>query len=165
MRKPIIGAINGVAAGTGLGLALACDMRYASDRARFIEVSVRVGMLPGGGNNFFLPRLIGLSRAMELAFMGDELGAAEAKELGLINRVLPTDSLMEETRKLATRLAKGPTRAIGLAKNLMYESAGANLEQALEKEAQFMEEAIRSQDYKEGLKAFLEKRAPNFKGS
>ncbi len=163
--KPVIAAINGVAAGTGLGLALACDIRYASDRARFIEVSVRVGLMPGGGNGYFLPQLIGFSRAMELAFVGDELGAQEAEEAGLVSKVFPADRLVEETRKFALRLAKGPTRSIGLTKTLMYDSANMNLDHALELEAQLMDEAARSADYKEGLKAFLEKRPPTFKGN
>lgn len=164
VEKPVIAAINGVAAGTGLGLALACDIRYASDRARFVEVSVRVGLLPGGGNGFFLPRLIGVSKAMELAFSGDELSASEAERLGLISQVVPGEQLVEQARKLAVRLAKGPTRAIGLSKSLIYNSANLNLDQALDLEAQLTEEASRSEDYKEGLRAFLEKRPPKYRG-
>lgn len=164
MEKPIIAAVNGVAAGTGLGLALACDIRYAAERARFVEVSVRVGLLPGSGTAYFLPRLIGLSKALELAFAGDELNASEAERLGLVSRVLPGDKLLEESRRLAERLAKGPTRAIGLTKSLIYKSANLNLDQSLDLEAQLTEEAVRSQDYKEGLQAFVEKRAPQYKG-
>ena len=164
IEKPVIAAVNGIAAGTGLGLALACDIRYAAERARFVEVSVRVGLLPGGGTAYFWPRLIGLSKALELAFQGDELNATEAERLGLVSRVLPAETLMEESRKLAERLAKGPTRAIGLTKSLVYKSANLTLDQSLELEAQLSEEALRTQDYKEGLRAYQEKRAPNYKG-
>ncbi|MDB5082552.1 MAG: 2-(1,2-epoxy,2-dihydrophenyl)acetyl-CoA isomerase [Chloroflexi bacterium] len=164
IEKPVIAAVNGIAAGTGLGLALACDIRYASDRARFVEVSVRIGLLPGSGTGYFLPRLIGLSKALELAFNGDELDAEGAEKYGLVSRVTAGDALMDETRKLAVRLAKGPTRAIGLTKTMMYRSANMNLEQALDLEAHLAEEATRSQDYKEGLRAFNEKRPPEYKG-
>ncbi|NWJ45385.1 MAG: enoyl-CoA hydratase [Chloroflexi bacterium] len=165
IRKPVIAAINGVAAGTGFGLALACDVRYASDNARFLEVSTRVGLMPGGGLAYLLPRLIGTSRAMELAFAGEEMTAGEARDLGLVSKVVTPESLLDEARKLALRLAKGPTRSIGLTKALMNESSQLSFEQALNMEAQLMEESSRTQDYREGLKAFLEKRAPNFKGS
>jgi enoyl-CoA hydratase/carnithine racemase len=165
VEKPVIAAVNGVAAGTGLGLALACDIRYASDRARFVEVAVRVGLLPGGGNGFFLPRLIGVSRAMELIFSGDELSAQEAERYGLVSKVVTGDQLLDQSRKLAVRLAKGPTRAIGLSKALIYNSANLNLDQALDLEAQLAEDASRSEDYKEGLRAFLEKRPPKYRGA
>ncbi|MEI7554825.1 enoyl-CoA hydratase-related protein [Candidatus Chlorohelix sp.] len=165
IRKPVIAAINGVAAGTGFGLALACDVRYASDNARFLEVSTRVGLMPSGGLAYLLPRLIGTSRAMELTFAGEEMTAGEACNLGLVSKVVTPESLLDEARKLALRLAKGPTRSIGLAKTLMNESSQLSFEQSLNMEVQLMEESSRTQDYREGLKAFLEKRAPNFKGS
>lgn len=164
IEKPVIAAVNGIAAGTGLGLALACDIRYASDRARFVEVSVRIGLLPGSGTGYFLPRLVGLSKALEMAINGDELDAGAAEKYGLVSRVVSGDTLLEETRKLALRLAKGPTRAIGLTKVMMYRSSNLNLEQALDLEAHLVEEATRSQDYKEGLRAFSEKRPPEYKG-
>jgi 2-(1,2-epoxy-1,2-dihydrophenyl)acetyl-CoA isomerase len=164
IEKPVIAAVNGTAAGLGLGLALACDIRYASDRARFLEVAVRVGLIPGGGNAFFLPRLIGLSKALELAFTGDELGASEAEKMGLVSRVVLADQLDKEVRQLALRLAKGPTRAMGLSKALIYNSVNLNLNQALDFEAQLMDEALRSADYKEGLNAFVQKRPPEYKG-
>jgi 2-(1,2-epoxy-1,2-dihydrophenyl)acetyl-CoA isomerase len=164
VEKPVIAAVNGVAAGTGMGLALACDIRYASERAKFVEVSVRLGLLPGSGTAYFLPRLIGLSKALELAFNGDQLEAAEAEKLGLVSRVLPADKLMEETHRLAARLAKGPTRAIGLTKSLVYRSATLTLDQSLELESRLTEDAARTEDYKEGLRAYLDKRAPNYKG-
>jgi 2-(1,2-epoxy-1,2-dihydrophenyl)acetyl-CoA isomerase len=162
--KPVIAAVNGVAAGTGLGLALACDFRYATDRARFLEVSARVGLMPGSGIGFFLPRLIGISKALELAFNGDELNAQEAERLGLVSKVFIGDRLVPEVRKIAVRYAKGPTKAIGLSKKLIYASTMLNLGESLELEGQLMEEAVGSLDYKEGLKAFLEKRSPDFKG-
>ncbi len=164
IEKPIIAAVNGVAAGTGFGLALACDIRYASERARFVEVSVRLGLPPSSGTTYFLPRLIGLSRALELAFQGEEIRAEEALRLGLVSRVLTTDQLAEESRKLAVRLAKGPTRAIGMSKSLLYKSANLNLDQALELEARLTEEALQTQDYQEGLRAFVEKRPPGYQG-
>lgn len=164
LEKPVIAAVNGIAAGTGLGLALACDIRYASERARFVEVSVRIGLLPGSGTGYFLPRLVGLTRAMEMAFNGDELDAASAEKYGLVSRVIAPENLLDETRKLAVRLAKGPTRAIGLTKQMMYRSFTMGLEQALDFEAHLAEEAVRSQDYKEGLRAFSEKRPPEYKG-
>jgi 2-(1,2-epoxy-1,2-dihydrophenyl)acetyl-CoA isomerase len=164
IEKPVIAAVNGIAAGTGLGLALACDIRYASQNARFVEVSVRIGLLPGSGTGYFLPRLIGLSKALEMAFNGDELDAQAAEKYGLVSRVIAGEALLEETRKLGLRLAKGPTRAIGLTKMMMYRSSSMNLEQALDFEAHLVEEATRSQDYKEGLRAFNEKRPPAYKG-
>jgi 2-(1,2-epoxy-1,2-dihydrophenyl)acetyl-CoA isomerase len=164
IEKPVIAAVNGVAAGTGLGLALACDMRLAAERARFIEVAVRVGLLPGSGTAFFLPRLIGVSKAMEILLNGDEINAAEAERLGLVSKVVPGDQLLDDARKLAGRLAKGPTRAIGMTKSLIYKTASASLDQALDLEAYLTDEATRTQDYKEGLRAYLDKRAPNYKG-
>jgi 2-(1,2-epoxy-1,2-dihydrophenyl)acetyl-CoA isomerase len=164
IEKPVIAAVNGTAAGLGLGLALACDIRYASERARFLEVAVRVGLIPGGGNAFFLPRLIGLSKALELAFTGDELGASEAEKIGLVSRVVLADQLVIEARQLALRLAKGPTRAMGLSKALIYNSVNLNLNQALDFEAQLMDEVLHSADYKEGLNAFVQKRPPEYKG-
>ncbi len=163
-EKPVIAAVNGIAAGTGFGLAMACDIRYAAERARFVEVSVRIGLLPGSGAAYFLPRLIGLSKALEIAFNGDELNAAEAERYGLVSRVMPADTLLDETRKLAVRLAKGPTRAIGLTKNLLYKSANLTLDQSLELEASMLDEVTLTQDYKEGLRAFLDKRPPNYLG-
>ena len=164
IEKPIIAAINGIAAGTGLGLALACDIRYASERARFMEVSIRVGLLPGSGIGYLLPRLIGLSKSLELLLNGDEVSATEAAQLELVSKVLPADQLLEESRQFAARLAKGPTRAIGLTKNLVYRAASLNLDQALELEAQLTDQALQTQDYQEGLQAFIQKRPPQYRG-
>lgn len=165
IEKPVLGSINGVAAGAGCSLALACDMRIASEKARFIEVFVRVGLVPDSGSSFFLPRLVGLGKALEMAFLGDEVGAEEALRLGLVNRVVPQDELESATRKLALRLAQGPTKAIGLAKRAMNRALSMDLEQLLEYEVYAQETAGASADHKEGIAAFLEKRQARFTGS
>ncbi len=164
IEKPVLGSINGVAAGAGCSLALACDLRIASDRARFIEVFVRVGLVPDSGSSFFLPRLVGLGKALEMAFLGDDMGAAEALRTGLVNRVVPAEELQGATRELALRLAKAPTKAIGLAKRAMNHALTMDLDQALEYEVYGQEAAGASEDHKEGIAAFLEKRTPDFTG-
>lgn len=164
MEKPVIAAVNGVAAGAGLSLALACDLRIASEKASFIEVFVNVGLVPDAGSTFFLPRLVGLGKALEMCFTGDKVSAAEALTLGLVNKVVPADELTKTAQELAERLAKLPTRAIGLMKRLMYGSFDSNLEVALEAEAVAQEAAALSADHREGVMAFLEKRAARFQG-
>lgn len=164
IEKPVLGSINGVAAGAGCSLALACDMRIASEKARFIEVFVRVGLVPDSGSSFFLPRLVGLGKALEMAFLGDEVGAEEALQLGLVNRVVPADQLESATQELALRLAKGPTKAIGLAKRAMNRALHMDLEHILDYEVHAQEAAGASDDHKEGIAAFLEKRTPEFRG-
>ncbi|MEA2573207.1 MAG: 2-(1,2-epoxy,2-dihydrophenyl)acetyl-CoA isomerase [Chloroflexia bacterium] len=162
--KPVLGSINGVAAGAGCSIALACDLRIASDKARFMEVFVRVGLVPDSGSSFFLPRLVGLGKALEMAFLGDEMGADEALRTGLVNRVVPAEELEGATRELALRLAKAPTKAIGLAKRAVNRALTMDLDQVLEYEVYGQEAAGASDDHKEGLAAFLEKRTPNFTG-
>ncbi|MBF6613222.1 MAG: enoyl-CoA hydratase/isomerase family protein [Chloroflexi bacterium] len=164
MDKPVLGAINGVAAGAGCSLALACDMRIASEKARFIEVFVRVGLVPDSGSSFFLPRLVGTGKAFEMAFLGDEVGAEEALRLGLVNRVFPPEELEPATRELALRLAKGPTKAIGLAKRAINRALIMDLDQLLDYEVHAQEIAGATEDYQEGVAAFMEKRTPNFSG-
>jgi 2-(1,2-epoxy-1,2-dihydrophenyl)acetyl-CoA isomerase len=164
IEKPVLGSINGVAAGAGCSIALACDLRIASEKARFIEVFVRVGLVPDSGSSFFLPRLVGLGKALEMAFLGDEMGAEEALRTGLVNRVVLQEELESATRELALRLAKSPTRAIGLAKRAINRALTMDLEQVLEYEVYGQETAGASEDHREGLAAFLEKRAPNFTG-
>jgi 2-(1,2-epoxy-1,2-dihydrophenyl)acetyl-CoA isomerase len=164
IEKPVIGSINGVAAGAGCSLALACDLRVASDKASFIEVFVRIGLVPDAGSSFFLPRLVGLGKALEMAFTGDSVGADEALRIGLVNRVVPADELEGATRELALRLAKAPTRAIGLSKRAMNRALTMDLEQILEYEVFTQEAAGNTEDHKEGLAAFLEKRTPNYMG-
>ncbi len=164
IEKPVLGSINGVAAGAGCSIALACDLRIASEKARFMEVFVRVGLVPDSGSSFFLPRLVGLGKALEMAFLGDEVGADEALRTGLVNRVVPAEELESATRELALRLAKAPTRAIGLAKRAINRALTMDLDQALEYEVYGQETAGSSDDHKEGIAAFLEKRTPNFTG-
>jgi 2-(1,2-epoxy-1,2-dihydrophenyl)acetyl-CoA isomerase len=164
MDKPVIAAVNGVAAGAGLSFALACDMRIASDKASFIEVFINVGLIPDSGSTWTLPRLVGLAKAMELCLTGDKVGAEEALRLGLVNRVVPADDLMTETRAVATRLASLPARGIALTKRLLNQSYDNTLEQQLEAEAFAQETAGLTEDHYEGVVAFIEKRKPDFKG-
>jgi 2-(1,2-epoxy-1,2-dihydrophenyl)acetyl-CoA isomerase len=164
MEKPVIGAINGVAAGAGISMALACDMRIASEAASFIEVFGRVGLVPDTGSSWFLPRLVGYARAAEMSFTTDPVDAATAERIGLVNRVVPADQLMAEAGALAARLAKSAPIALALAKRALNRALETNLEQALEFEAELQSIAGRSKDYAEGVAAFVEKRPPRFTG-
>jgi 2-(1,2-epoxy-1,2-dihydrophenyl)acetyl-CoA isomerase len=164
LEKPVIGAINGVAAGAGISVALACDLRIASESASFIEVFGRVGLVPDTGSSWFLPRLVGYARAAEMSFTTDPVDAATAERIGLVNRVVPADRLMAEAGALAARLAKSAPIATALAKRALNRSLETNLEQALEFEAELQAIAGRSRDYEEGVAAFVEKRPPNFTG-
>lgn len=165
MEKPVLAAVNGVAAGAGCSLALACDLRVASEKASFIEVFARVGLVPDSGSTYLLPRLVGLSKALELSFTADAVDAGEALRLGLVNRLVPHDELMPRTLEFARRFAAGPTRAYGLIKRAINYGLGATLEQALDYEAYLQEVAGRTADHREGVAAFMEKRQANFKGS
>ncbi len=164
LPKPIIGCINGVAVGAGCNLALATDIRLASDAARFGEVFSRIGLAPDGGGTYFLPRLVGTAKALELMMLGDIIDAAEALRIGLVNRVAPADQLQAETQQLAERLANGPTLAHGLAKTAVYQGMNMSLEDVLNMEARNQAVAGRSQDRVEGAAAFREKRPPRFVG-
>jgi 2-(1,2-epoxy-1,2-dihydrophenyl)acetyl-CoA isomerase len=164
LEKPVLAAVNGVAAGAGLSLALACDLRVAADKASFIEAFVNVGLVPDSANTFFLPRLVGLGKALELCFTGDKVSAADALSLGLVNKVVPADELMKATHELAARLANLPTRAIGLMKQLLYRSFNSDLDAQLEAEALAQETAALTADHREGVMAFFEKRRANFQG-
>ena len=164
MDKPIIAAVNGVAAGAGMSLALAADLRVASEKARFIEVFVRIGLVPDSGSSFFLPWLVGIGKAMELCLLGDEVGAEEALRIGLVNRVVPADELDAATMAWATRLAQGPGRAYGLIKRQLNRALTADLQEMLEYEVHNQETAGRTADHREALQAFVEKRPASFKG-
>jgi 2-(1,2-epoxy-1,2-dihydrophenyl)acetyl-CoA isomerase len=163
-NKPIVGAVNGVAAGIGVQMALACDLLVASDNARFVQVFARRGIVPDGGAAFLLPRLVGLNRAKELLFLGDDLAANDAERIGIVNRVVPHDELMAATQTLAHRLASGPTQAIGLTKALIHRSLTVDLATSLELEAFYQAANARTEDAREGLMSFVERRPPSFKG-
>ena len=163
MEKIVIAAVNGVAAGAGCNLALACDLRVAAEDAKFIQSFVRVGLAPDSGGSFILPRLVGLSKAMELLLLGDAVDANEAQRIGLVARVFPTDEFAQSAREIAARIARAP-RGIGLIKRAVNHANLPDLEAELEYEAYLQEVAGRSADYDEGVKAFLEKRPPIFTG-
>ena len=165
IEKPVIAAVNGVAAGAGCSLALVCDLRIASDKASFIEVFARVGLIPDSGSTYFLPRLVGLGKAFELAYLAEPVDAQDALRLGLVNRVVPHDTLPVATMELARRLAAGPTKGYGLAKRGLRYALRATLEEVLTYEAYLQEIAGHTADHREGVAAFLEKRTPNFTGS
>jgi 2-(1,2-epoxy-1,2-dihydrophenyl)acetyl-CoA isomerase len=164
MEKPVIAAINGVAAGAGCNLALAADLRIASERASFIEVFSRVGLIPDSGGTWLLPRLVGMGRALEMMFFADPMDAPTAERLGLVNRVVPHADLMARANEWAARLAAGPTRAYGLIKRGVNRALALDLEGALEYEAHLQEVAGRTEDHREGVAAFLAKRAPQYMG-
>lgn len=163
MEKIVVAAVNGVAAGAGCNFALACDLRVASEEAKFIQSFVRVGLAPDSGGSFVLPRLVGLSKALELLLLGDTLDANEARRIGLVARVFPAPDFAASAQEIAERIAKAP-RGIGLVKRAVNHANLANLEADLEYEAHLQEIAGRSADYDEGVKAFLEKRTPVFTG-
>lgn len=164
VEKPIIAAVNGIAAGAGCSLALACDLRFITRETRFVEAFVRIGLVPDSGSSYFLPRLVGLGRALEIAMTGRDVHAEEALSIGLANRIVESEVLLKETISFASELAQGPTKAIGLTKKLLYKGMEGTLEDALECEACAQEEAGKTQDFLEGITAFSQKRKPVFQG-
>ncbi|MAT39467.1 MAG: 2-(1,2-epoxy-1,2-dihydrophenyl)acetyl-CoA isomerase [Ectothiorhodospiraceae bacterium] len=164
LPKPIIAAINGACAGAGLSLALACDMRFAADNAKLIEVFIRIGLVPDSGSSWFLPHLIGYAKAFELCATGRDVRAPEAEQIGLVNKVVNKDLLMEYTMSEAKKFAAAPTQAIGQIKEMLNRAVSSDLDTALQFEEEMQEKAGFSYDYKEGKKAFLEKRPPKFEG-
>ena len=164
MEKPVIASVNGVAVGAGCDLVLACDMRIASEKARFGEVFANVGLVPDAGGTYFLPRLIGSAKAMELILTGRIIDAREADRIGLVNRVVPHDDLKKETMAFAEKLAQGPPLAMGMAKTAIYRGMQMDLASELEYEAYAQSILMETEDYQEGVKAFSEKRLPNYKG-
>jgi 2-(1,2-epoxy-1,2-dihydrophenyl)acetyl-CoA isomerase len=163
-EKPVIAAVNATAAGGGMHLALACDLVVAAEEAKFISVFVRRGIAPDAGGAYLLPRLIGPQKAKELFFFGDDLPAADAERLGLVNRVVPRDRLADEVGEWAGRLAAGPTKAIGMAKILANRSLESDRATALWDESVAQELIVGTEDCREGLTAFAERRQPSFKG-
>ena len=164
LPKPVIAAVNGVAAGAGVAIALACDLVYASDEARFIQAFIRIGLVADSGSTRTLVRTLGRHRAAQLIFSGEPLGAAEAMAAGLVNEVVPADQLSATARTAASKLAAAPTRAIGLAKRAINHAEDALLGESLAMEASLQELAGRTEDHAEGAAAFGEKREPRFVG-
>lgn len=164
MPKPVIAAVHGVAAGASCNLALACDLRIVSEEARFIEAFARIGLIPDAGGGFFLPHLVGFSKALELAMLADEVRGAEAVRLGLANKCVPVAEFEAEVNKLAQRLANGPTRAYGMMKTLMNTAVTSDLETTMRVEGELQDMAIQTSDHREGVMAFLQKRPAKFTG-
>jgi 2-(1,2-epoxy-1,2-dihydrophenyl)acetyl-CoA isomerase len=164
MPKPIIARINGVAAGAGASLALACDFLIASEKASLIEVFVNVGLVPDSGSSYFLPKAISPARAFEMATMATKISAQQALEWGLVNRVVAEEGLDAVVDEIAAYYAQAPTKSIGMIKNMLNKAAHSDLETMLQYEAWCQEIAGRSEDYKEGVAAFNQKRKPEFKG-
>ncbi len=164
IKKPIIGAINGVAAGAGANIALACDIVVAHEKVSFIQAFSLIGLVPDSGGTFFLPRLIGFQKALAIAMLGDKVSAEEAEKMGMIYKILPVDSFENHVNELALKLANMPTMALGLIKELFNKSMTNDLEAQLALESKLQIEAAQTEDYAEGVAAFMEKRKPEFKG-
>jgi len=165
IEKPIVAALHGPVYGAGLGLALACDLRVAAESAKFSVAFVKIGLIPDAGVSFFLPRVVGLGRAMEMSMLGEAVDAREAHRVGLVNRVVPDEELEGEVSALAGRLAGLPTRALGRIKQTLYGSFESDLAAVLEAEAVGQTLCGYTEDHKEGVAAFFEKRAPDFTGN
>jgi 2-(1,2-epoxy-1,2-dihydrophenyl)acetyl-CoA isomerase len=165
LEKPIVASVNGVAAGAGMSLALACDLRIASDRASFVQAFVNIGLVPDSGSMYFLPRLVGLAKALELCLLGERVSAEEAHRIGLVSRVVPADGLAAATTELARKLAAGAGVALGLTKRGLSRALETDLAGMLEYEALLQEIAGRTADFREGVTAFKEKRPARFSGA
>ena len=165
MPKPIIASVRGAAAGAGVSLALACDLIMASEDAFFTLAYCHIGTSPDGSSTFHLPRTVGIKKAMEIALLGDRFDAKTAQDWGLINFVVPTEKLTEETHKLATRLADGPTHVYGNTKSLLYRSIQSDFESQLQAEGEAFSDCASRADFREGVTAFVEKRKANFTGN
>ncbi|NQY29108.1 MAG: enoyl-CoA hydratase/isomerase family protein [Flavobacteriaceae bacterium] len=164
IEKPIIGAVNGVAAGAGANIALACDIVVASEKASFIQAFSKIGLIPDSAGTFFLPRLIGFQKASALMMTGDKVDAVEAERIGMIYKYFSADTFEDEVNKLAVKMANMPTKGLGLTKRVLNASLMNNLKEQLALESKYQIEAAQTEDYSEGVNAFMEKRKPNFQG-
>ena len=165
LEKPVIAAVNGAAAGAGMSFACACDIRIAADSASFIPAFINIGLIPDSGGSYFVTRILGAARAFEWLATGKKLTAAEAHAWGLVSEVVEADALPRRAAELAAQLAELPTRGIGMTKRLVDHAGDATLEEQLEREAQLQAAATRTEDFKEGVAAFLEKRPARFRGA
>lgn len=164
INKPVLAAVNGVAAGAGANIALACDIVVASESASFIQAFSKIGLIPDSGGTYFLPRLMGFQKASALMMLGDKISATEALQCGLLYKVFPGESFEEDSKAIAIRLSQMPTKALAYIKHVINRSLSNNLEQQLSLEDLYQQKAASTHDFKEGVAAFLEKRLPVFKG-
>lgn len=165
LQKPVVAAVNGVAAGAGANIALCCDIVIAASSASFIQAFSKIGLIPDSGGTYFLPRLIGWQKASAIMMLGEKINAAEAERIGMVYRVIPDESFKSEVETIVESLACMPTRALGYTKHVLNVSFTNNLESQLDTEDSFQQKAARTEDYSEGVKAFLEKRKPVFTGN
>lgn len=165
IEKPVVAGVNGVAAGAGANIALACDIVVASEKASFVQAFSKIGLIPDSGGTYFLPRLIGLQKASALMTLGDKITADEAEKIGMVYKVYKENEFKENLKILSSKLAEMPTRGLALTKKALHQSMNNNLYRQLNVEKEFQIEAGKTNDYKEGVSAFLEKRKPNFNGN
>jgi 2-(1,2-epoxy-1,2-dihydrophenyl)acetyl-CoA isomerase len=164
MPKPVVAAVNGVAAGAGANIALCCDIVVAAASASFIQAFSKIGLIPDSGGTYFLPRLVGWQKASALAMLGDKVSAEEAEKLGMIYKVYPNESFLKDATDLAEKLAAMPTRSLAMTKHALNYSLSHDLEEQLALEDKLQQEAALTYDYREGVEAFMQKRNPLFKG-